>query len=329
MGGDMNRNMLIFLLLVSNCSVSHAQLQFSKKEIAVVKWGNKNDQIGSSPNSIGLFSLDGMGNFYIADCENKKVLVLSRDGTFIRSVSLDDPTKIIQGRNALADSAGNILVPFNDSKTGFNEFSYLVIKPNGEREFYVEKQKTAQNWKNLCEKIKKEEGMGESYFDAWYSRPPADMDEISDDKIGINRDELVKRLAKKNKTIEDADDVDVEINFSSLAEIRKDEVDFQKFGKKVTANLIGVDNEGEIFLLCGFSYDPEKVYQPSIVSELVAVYSLEGRLLSTIPMAVGTFEEQDGMGPLDVYDFAVNRKGDLFHIFRSKDGVHVLGFSKQ
>jgi len=309
---------MTLVVLLSCCWKVNAQFSFEKNEIAFLKWGNELGQIGgplqkdpkTNCSHVGMLSLDGSGKIYIADSENKKVLVLANSGKFLRTIDLNDPSKLIQVPNASADESGNILVPYNDKKAGYNGFSYMYIKPNGERKFYYEKNYTKQSYDNLQQKIIKDESLGDSFLNSLPVKNGVDFTwDSKKHKIYVGALKINERLSKKNRHIEKD----------------KIELDYEKFGSDVDFYLLGIDDDGNVFILFGVKDDTFPGFPQPLINAFVAVFSSDGQLVTKIILDEGCCENEN----INWQNFCIDTHGDLFWLFYSLDGVHIYKWEKK
>jgi len=293
-------------------------MKYANHEIAFLKWGTGNDEIGGPVQSdasnycgkVGKLSLDGVGHIYINDPMNEKIIVLSADGKLLRVIDFRDSSKNVDVRNAFVDQYGNVYAHYADVQVEGLGVSLIYVKPNGERGSHSEKKLTKENLENLKEKLKKEEGLDDTLKDALpirFLNSYNFFDDGANRKIVIKTNDVNKRLAKKKLHL---DNDKIELNYG-------------QFGDSVYCAIIGVDDDGNSYLLCGVRGDRIEGNSLLLDSLFVAIFSPQGKLLTKISL---NFNSCETTSPRD-YWCALNVRGDVFRLICINDGVHIFKWS--
>lgn len=305
-------------------------IAFTKKEIAFFKWGNGKNEVTCSnfntvihrgsdeKNNLDVQSfrapvdlkIDGYNNIYI-DGGNERIFVISSDGSSIKTINSNTT-----GGLGIVDEEGNIYGPYykngqllgsirtnpDGSQTVYKNFELRhVVNGIG----YEIKKKKIRTIK-IYDTDNKSEKLPPLMFPMnlrAYS-PTGEGDYLEDPKKGlitIYTNKINSHLAKINKRI-NTDKILIQTDENS--------------SNGIVIHLLGIDDKGNTYILnykTGLHIDDpwSKVY--------VKVYSSDGKAIATIPIENDYFSKQ-----LVPNEFALDVQGNLYQMWRSKDGVHIL-----
>lgn len=278
---------------------SDSSVSFTKKEIAFFKWGVGEKETEWHSTAI---RIDGNDDVYFYN-GNGQVLIVSSDGASIKAM---DGKKIA---NLWAvDGEGNIYSSVynkRDKSSGF-----VITKPNGNQTEY-------KNF-NLCYV---ENGIAydcsgnaitiTDIDDGPEKLPPTllsikgevDFEELSDHSVIIHTEKINKHLKKINRHI-DAGKIKIKFEVKNR---------FWPFN----TNLIGIDDKGNFYFLCGYTHGPH--FEDPWKEAYIMVYSTTGKKISEIKLDLDFYGQQtsDNELKLDIH-------GNIYQSWTSEDGLHIL-----
>ena len=317
--------MLLFSFFYSSlalCQSTSDSISFSKKEMAFIKWGQDKNEFGflrrESKNTyqgidLGgkketyywsrLLKLDGNDNVYVLDGWNKQIFIVSPDDA-IKTIGSEKTRGLIT-----VDAFGNI---YGSNKKGEPQ-GFTVTKPDGSQKVYRNfnlnfeengivydlKNKKTLNIADVGDQIEKLPPHLLSDHDQ------VDFEKKTSDSFVIYTKKINKHLAKINRKIE-ADTIQIKIE--------------GKNGSPSYLDLIGVDDDGNSYFLCG--YGTGNISAPWS-DAFLTVYSQEGRKLAEISLDLDYFNKQ-----IDGNELALDVHGNIFQMLASEDGVRILKWSK-
>lgn len=304
---------------------TNLSISFKKTEIASFKWGQEErevgilkreraniyrgiDQGGKKDNYYWsrFLRIDGNDNIYFLDGWNKRIFIISADGTSIRTVN----TKKTGGL-ATVDALGNIYGAYY--KKG-ESLGFILTRPDGTQTVYknfhlnFEENGVVYDLENNRSLTIMDNGNNPEKLPPHLMtiKGEVDLQNNSPDSFTIYTEKINKHLKKINRYVSTNK---IQIKF-------EDKKDIRAFGE-----LIGIDDDGNSYFLCSYtaggSSDPWK-------EAYIVVYSESGQKLSEIELDLDYFNKQISSNELalDVY-------GNVFQMLASEDGIHILKWSKK
>ena len=319
---------------------SSSSVGFTKREIAFFKWGNGDKEIGrkietredyekkyktfdkktglpeptpilsvSEKNKIVRFwgptqlKLDGNDNVYLSDTINKRIFLVSPDGTTIRPVYSES------GGYFDVDEVGDIFKNYYKR----DDSGFICIHPDGRQDIYknfdlshVDNGIAYDQKKNQTIKIydngNKPEKLPVHRIDFKEIYSPAFTGLIIDAR------KINKHLQKINRRV----DVDkIRVKFE------------ERKGLGTEKKFLGVDDNGNSYILYRFYKKIFHADHNQTLEVCVVVYSPNGLILFRLPVDIDPYESP-GFDHL----LAINIRGDIFHAWESGDGVHIYKWIK-
>ncbi len=326
---------------------SDSPVSFTKKEIAFFKWGDGSNEFGqgyitekdvrkdiesntATDKKIGVvvpgksdlkvgpvrslitMLIDGENNIYLADSIHKRIIVVAPDGNVTKSID-----KMRKGSEFDVDEFGNVFFDYIDEKEKMPNLVW--VKPDGTR---TEFKDNGLSWVV--------HGVAYNPYDRKKSVTIMSIDDTKPEKLpprlfGGSKDPDVgggsrgmdlfvsykninRHLKKINRQI-DVDHVRIKIE--------------QKDKLTSWATVLGVDDNGNVYTLCAYKNGPNLNTYYKVVEAYIDVYSPMGERLTRIPdsSCLGGYAQT-------VSNFAIDIKGDIFHILESEDGVHIIEWVK-
>lgn len=307
-------SLFLFLLVIGSAarqaiSQPKPAKNYEKKQILFLKWGSGDGDkeikvLGNPFCGPRAMAIDKDENIYIPDPANNRIQKFSIRGDLIKSISTDSSASALHvGEN------GDIFT----ARAG----KVLRIENNGKKIQYEQKWGTIYNDSLLDESGNKVFSFGEipsisSKFneplflkkDTWKSYDRSDKKNVKE-IIFVKMDKINQNLEKKGK--------------KSSANILKLSFE-QKKGSWLSWKVLGFDDCGNVYILVGYV---ELSYQ-DLTEEKIQIYSMEGKLISEIPVEV----DSCFWSSLNERLFSVDKQGDMFQLLNSKSGVYVYKWVK-
>lgn len=326
--------LFLSVVLISIAQLAWAQSNFGngliEKEVLFLKWGTEDSQVGLSKTveNSGLiaqehkiqaeidykyprgFQIDEDANVYIIDSVNRRVQVFDKDGNFLKSV----PSEKL-GVVAIEED-GDIYLS-EHSKDYKTSYIKRISKEGKQTQFtfpigwHVSGNKFVDKNGKVLSVIADKKNVG-------IANVPIKLIRGEDFEYGLGGKKNFKiKVSKINDRLQvlqkKADYSDI-----SLPVIQK----------KGFPNIevLGADNDGNIYLFYDYYEkhvpgDPEHL--GGTVEEDVYVYSLTGTLKNKIPLPINVFSRDYDSPPI------LRSNGDLYHMWISKDGVHIYKWSSK
>jgi hypothetical protein len=315
----------LFVYLTANIPfLACAQvLTYTKQQLLFLKWGVGDGEIGMKETKVTpshwhpsdtdyitpfTFGVDGEENIYILDLLNRRILVYSKKGEFLRKIETDQTTP-----NMLVGDDGDVY--WNKMSKDYKKFYTVRVTKNKERFQYP----GLVGEHVLGNKIYDGAGtpvvvMGDKKNEVSPLKPPRlfepdiKIERFSKKTISISTSKLKKYLKTKNISL-NVSQIDIPIE--------------NKAGLSNVPYVLGVDEKGEIFIWYGFGKSPPALFD--LTGEKVYVYSSEGKLITSFDVELNELKPEE---PFPFY-VKLGDKGDVFHMWVSKEGVYIYKWSPQ
>jgi len=315
----------LLILIFLNHSVfaqSNSTISFTKKEIAFFKWGEGDNQIRlkkghshhngqATTEEVNVqyywprdLKIDGTDDVYIQDGKGHTFIISSVDGS-VKTVNV--------GGFRAVDEAGNM---YSLYYVAGEPYGLIVTKPDGTQKIYknfdmkYEENGIAYDLNNnkaitIFDNGDQPEKLPPQLFSRWLSKNyDGDFKKEANNLFSISTKKINKHLKKINRRI-DSDQIQIKIE--------------KKNSAAVEAYLLGVDDDGESYFLCGYR---ESIHLTSPWSDIyVRVYSQAGVKIAEIPIDSDYFDKH-------VSGFALDIHGNFFQMLASEDGMHILKWIK-
>jgi hypothetical protein len=303
--------MLFLELLCSSvfCQMSSNSINFTKKEIVVLKWGNGDKEISKSSPLKGL-KIDGMDNIYFTDGSHQRTFIISSDGNSIKSVDF----KTTGGFNTV-DEVGDIFGLYY--KKG-EPLGLKVTKPDGTTDTYkdfnlghVDNGVAYDQRGNKAITIRDNGDKPEKLSPHLMSFTSRQEDKGNilgwNDVLEINTQKINRHLGKINRHL-DMDKITIKI------EQKKDAKHTLIYGE---GWVLSVDDIGNVYVLC--TYKNGNGPRSKVVEGYVDVYSPNGMRLTRISdsSSIGNWQADPSL-------YAIDIQGNIFQLLSSDDGVHII-----
>lgn len=306
---------------------SDSPVSFTKKEIAFFKWGDGDNEVKLVKNEeenivhgmdMGgkrysyrwpqAIMMDGQDNIYFGG-GNGQIFIVSADGKSIKRINGEKT-----GGMGFVDGEGDIYGA--NYKKDKNIFDLVVTKPNGVQKVY-------ENFDPLYEDngIVYNNGKNKAITitdngDKPEKRPPCLMQGDRSDYIKGNQNSYTiytqrinEHLKKINRRI-DSDKIRIKIEEKKIG----------KFHVRPLDDLIGVDDNGNVYFFCGYSFGPG--IEDPWKEICIMVYSFAGTKISEIPAELDVNKQSSRN------EFAIDIQGNIFQLWASENGMHILKWTK-
>lgn len=314
---------LFFLCVLFSCSLltnlangqSKPAQGYQVKQILFLKFGTGNSEkevgvLGNPYCGPGALAIDKSENIYLTDPGNKRILIYSNKGDFIKSVQSDSDRSVLE-----VNDNGDIYTTYFKE----NKYKVLKIKSTGEK---IKTDQTAGIIYN--DTLFGSDGSKRFFFESnekpsmKFNEPlllKKDFYQTYGDKKDKNhfvniRTEKIKRIVHENNVVLP--------NFIKIPLAGKNQ---EELGWGLDWKILGFDDTGNIYLLLGILGK----YPHVLKEEKIQIFSLHGNLISEIPLDLDACFSQ-ALNPLF---FKVDKQGNVFQLLNTQKGVYVFEWVKQ